>query len=843
MAKNNNMKRSLLLIPLFFICLNLNTLTESEEKQNIPLNKAFSTKAASWADSIYYKLTFEERVARLFIIRKNNKISAENIKQKSVIQDITNGFDSGIKDLPFPNDRTIQFLSKEQWIETYPLLFNYMSEKGVSMLLASDEFPFHNKNRLTNNLNSYQSLWLPTGKIENSVPEAFKLNIIDEISNMHFFTAGNIFLTDDYTTDFQKLIFAFNNGKLSEATLEKSCKYILAFSYEASQKITIPTLKTSQKQKETILKKIYESSVLIFQNNNDNPFPIKTLDINIGYLSDQKDCLNMFKRFAENYLTMDTSTLNPNDYHLIFWLIGKGEFDYDTYQVYQQYLLEIKQLYTNAKIVLVTAGDLPFLDIPEHLDALIYHPSNVPYSWKAMAEAAFGGIEIHRRPQNFILTTPLVKKSRVFPKTRLKQGMPEEVGMNAKLLSEIDEMVEEAIENEATPGARVLVAKNGVVVFDKCYGWHTYDQEIAVEKNDIYDLASVTKIMATMPVIMQLYDKKRWKLSDEIAKLLPKADSTNISNITMKQLLLHESGLPTFIPFYADAVDKKQLKGTLFSPKETENHTIKLDNNLYMNNTAIYRDDIFQSKQDSVFYLPIAKDLFMNFKNYEVMKKKLFNSKVKAGNSYLYGDLNFLLLQLIAEHLYQEPLDQILNTQFSSRLGATTLCFNPWKHFPINQIAPTENDIYFRYQQIQGYVHDQMAAMMGGVAGHAGLFANANDLAKIMQMLLNKGEYGGYRYLSAETVDYFTSTRSEITKRGLGFDKYDPDKKAYSKNCSLSSYGHTGFTGTLVWIDPEHQLIYIFLSNRVHPDPNNSKISELRLRSVILNTVYRSFLE
>ena len=828
-------KNYIFLLIIFLHTNKLNTVTyfsENREKEIFSLSQIFSDKASKCADSIYNALTLEEKVAHLFLEK-----GAFNSK---IIPDISDGFYCGVNDLIFPNYKTILFLNKEQWIEIYPILFNYLNELGVSVFFASDEYPFYVKNKLANNLTSNQSLWLPTGTFKNKIPEAYKLNIVSDISNIQSFKAGNIFKTSDFTTDFNIIINALNNGEITQIDLEKICKYILAFSYETKQMKKLPTFDINLKQKETIMRKIYENSVSIFQNKTNNPFPIKTLDINIGYIDNEQSYFQYFKNSADNYLNTDTDKLKPQDYDLIFYLLWNDNFDYEAFE---KNLYNIKKQYLNPQIVLLCAGDLPFMDIPVNIDALIYHPFDVSYSWKAMAEAAFGGIEILPKNKNTFLSSTLSKKSQSFPKNRLKYGIPEETGMDSNILTQIDDIVFEAIKNDATPGARVLVAKNGVVVFDKCYGWHTYDKKRPVEKDDIYDLASVTKILATMPVLMQLYDQKKWNLTDKISKFINETDSTDKRGITMKQLLLHESGLPAFIPFYADAIDKKELIGNLFSPKSTENHTIQLDNKLFMNKTAKYNDAILKNEKDSIFSVTVAKDLYMNVNNLDTMYHKILNAKLKKDGKFLYGDLNFILLQKIAENLNQESLDKLLTSNFYNRLGANTLCFNPLHSFSINQIVPTENDKYFRYQLLHGYVHDQTAAMMGGVAGHAGLFGNANDLAKILQMFLNKGEYGGVRYISPETVNFFTSTQSKITKRGLGFDKYDPDKKAYSTYCSPLAYGHLGFTGVIVWIDPKYELIYIFLSNRVHPNQYNSKLSELSTRSKIMETIYQSIVE
>ena len=596
----------------------------------------------------------------------------------------------------------------------------------------------------------------------------------------------------------------------------------------------------SQNKNELNFRMECENSIMIFQKNSDKPFPLTRLDINIGYLYEGNEgYFNSFRNIADKYIKTEIDEFKPQYFHLIFWLLESNSLKNRSFE---NRLNNIKRRFPLAKIVLVTSIELPFNEFPDNLDALIFSPLNTQYTWEVMAEAAFGGIEVSKNQKSETISASLMKYACDFPKTRLKYGFPEEVGMCADTLDMIDKIVNEAIKKEATPGARILVAKNGVIVLDKCYGWHTYDKKRQVEKDDVYDVASVTKILATMPALMQLYDLGRWRLADEIVNFIPETDSTDKRSITLKQLLLHESGLPAFISFYTEAIDFEKLKEPLFSRKKTPVHTIKLEDRFFMNKTAEYRTDVFSKKQDLNFSIPVAKDFYMSYNYLDTMFHKILNIKLKPDNKYLYSDLNFLLLQRIVENLIGESLDEIVEKRFYYPLGANTLCFNPLRSIPFEKIAPTENDISFRYQLLQGYVHDQAAAMMGGVAGHAGLFGNANDLAKILQMLLNKGVYGGYQYLSAETIDYFTSTQSKITKRGFGFDKYDPEKTTYSDLSSSLAFGHTGFTGTMVWVDPEYDLIFIFLSNRINPYQFNRKLMELNVRSNVLDIIYRSFL-
>ena len=854
----------------------------------------FSPESVAWADSVFQTLTLEEKVAQLFIVKVNNEDIAEQLIKNSAqpsfvtgerslfekhlkrnrnfpyltyVPDISGGFDSGVPEFYFPNDKTILSLNKEQQIMLFPQLFEWMSMNDYSMLLAASDYPFDIKYDVEKKYTVKQTIWSPTGYLKDGYLETLPLNIVDipnkflgalptysalilqnlnsnsniqssvDMSVEQLLYEGNIFITDDFFTDLQRFISAFNSEILSITYLESICKYVLAFRYETQNINAIPTFNIPPEQKELNIRQAYDNSISIFQRNHEAPFPLTSLDFDIGYFSENDEYSRMFKSMADNYAEINNIDFIPRDYKLIFWLPGTHPL---TDAQISDILRKIKEQYPQVFVVMMAMEIFPFETMPAQLDALVYSPADTPYSWMAMAEAVFNGIAVNRKPFAQYIPPKLKAMEAEFPKTRLKFGIPEEAGMYRDTLALIDKIMLDGIKKEATPGARIMAIKNGIIVFDKCYGWHTYDKKQPVEKGDIYDLASVTKIMVTTSVLMQQYDLGRWRLVDTIANFIPEIKETNKKDITMRQLLLHESGLPAFISFYTEAIDKNKLKGTLFSSRKSSTHPIMMDRRLFMNKTAVYRDDVFSNKSDSGFSVPVAANYYMNHQHLDTMFYKILDSRLRPGQNYLYSDLNFILLQRIIENLYSKPLDVIADEIFYKPLGASSLGFNPWKTIPQERIAPTENDISFRKQLLRGYVHDQAAAMMGGVSGHAGLFGNANDIAKMLQMLLNKGVYGGHRYLTSETVDFFTSGQSNKTKRGLGFDKHDPDKNTYSPLSSPSAYGHTGFTGILVWIDPEYELIYIFLSNRIHPHQYNGKLMDLRIRSRVQDIIYRS---
>jgi beta-N-acetylhexosaminidase len=404
-------------------------------------------------------------------------------------------------------------------------------------------------------------------------------------------------------------------------------------------------------------------------------------------------------------------------------------------------------------------------------------------------------------------------------KIRFKYAEPKELNIDELKLKKIDTIILSAIDMGAMPGCQVLAAKDGVVFFNKSYGFHTYDKKDKVTNDDIFDLASVTKISGTLPVIMRLFDEGKININDKLSKYIHELDNTNKKNITIRQVLAHQAGLIAWIPFYLRA----------FDPVPNDNY--RLD-------TCFFKND-----EDSVFSLKVADNIYMNRAYIDSIYKRIYNSPLKKAK-YRYSDLGFFLFYKMISDKFKILLPEYLYKNFYASLGCTTLCYNPLTRFPRERIVPTEKDKKFRKQLVQGYVHDYGAAMMGGVCGHAGLFSNANDLAKLMQMYLQKGEYGGIRYLQSSTLEAFTSSAfsSNKNRRALGFDKPGLTAKSpVSKLASPSSFGHTGFTGTIAWVDPKEQFVYIFLSNRVYPSIENNKLSHLAVRNKVQEAFYRSF--
>lgn len=392
--------------------------------------------------------------------------------------------------------------------------------------------------------------------------------------------------------------------------------------------------------------------------------------------------------------------------------------------------------------------------------------------------------------------------------TRLQYTEGRQSGLDiAKMTNQIDAIAKDAVEQHAAPGMMVMAIKDGQVIFEKAYGYHTYEKKQANSINDIYDLASISKIAGTTPVVMHLQENNIINLDSTMGHYLWQAKQSNKANITLRTVLLHEAGFTPFIPFY------RNLKPGDLQRIKDDTHQVKVADNAYLKNNY-YRD---------------------------VMWPEMLSSPVKPIGNYVYSDISMYVMKEVSEHETSTPMQDYVQEILYKPIGMKTAGYLPRDRFNKDQIIPTQQDTAFRKVLLQGYVHDEGAAMAGGVAGHAGLFASANDLAIYGQLLLNRGEYGGVRFYKPETIDLFTSKQSKTSRRGLGFDRYDPKKGADypSKLANPSVYGHTGYTGTCIWVDPNNQLIYIFLSNRVHPQVS-TKIYDLNVRSRIQDVIYET---
>ncbi|MCC6281154.1 MAG: serine hydrolase, partial [Saprospiraceae bacterium] len=404
---------------------------------------------------------------------------------------------------------------------------------------------------------------------------------------------------------------------------------------------------------------------------------------------------------------------------------------------------------------------------------------------------------------------------KTYPDKRLRYGLPESVGLRSDTLALLDSIVQEMIATGAAPGCQILVAKDNTIVWNKAYGSYTYAPSARVTTETIYDLASVTKVAASTISLMKLTENGLISLDVPMSSFIPELKTSNKKDLTVREILAHHAGLQAWIPFYQQ--------------------TLTADKNL---SPKIYRD-----RPEKKFEVPVADSLYMENLWVDSIWRQIFDSPLRADKNYKYSDLGLYLGARAILETSGQPVNVFADQHFYRPLGLSTTTYNPWQKGLTLRCAPTEEDTYFRHQPLQGYVHDMGAAMLGGVSGHAGLFSSANDLAKIFQMLLNGGTYGGTQYLKPETVRQFTTRFTGSTRRGIGFDMKELDPKETNNMSTLaggSTFGHLGFTGICVWADPDKNLIFIFLSNRTYPTMDNNKLGNGDFRPRLQGVVYRA---
>ena len=429
----------------------------------------------------------------------------------------------------------------------------------------------------------------------------------------------------------------------------------------------------------------------------------------------------------------------------------------------------------------------------------------------------------------------------ITPKTPL-HFIPEEHGLSSVALQRIDSIALDGVRQGAYPGCQVLVLKDGQTVYDKCFGIHSDKDTTAVRPTDLFDLASLTKTTATLLAVMKLYDGGKLKLTDKVSQYLPFLRSTNKKNITIKDLLLHESGLPPYIRFYLEVIDPNSVHGPYAQSWVDEWHRTRVSEHSYYCSDFKFKKGLVSEKESSVYNLHVADKMWLNksFKN--TILQKIARCEMDS-KRYVYSDLGFILLQQVVESIVKLPMDLYLAKEFYAPMGLQRTMYLPLQKYSKEEIMPTAANDFLRRQDLCGYVHDEAAACMGGISGNAGLFSTASEVAKIYQMILNGGEWNGKRYLSEATCRLFTTETSAISRRGLGFDK--PNLKDLKNSpCAASAtaavYGHTGFTGTCAWVDPEHGTVYVFLSNRLCPNVWNTKLGEMNIRTDIQEAIYKS---
>lgn len=467
--------------------------------------------------------------------------------------------------------------------------------------------------------------------------------------------------------------------------------------------------------------------------------------------------------------------------------------------------------------------------------------SHSPYFWECAAEALFGGLPFRGRSVLELPSLSAIDVQFSVPKSRMRVGIPAEVGMNSDTLKAIDRIVKEAIDLKAAPGVQVLVARHGVVVYHKAFGKTDYQDGQPVTNSHLYDVASVTKVMSTTPLLMYLADRQRLEIQKTLKDYIPELANTNKANIAIAELLVHKSGLQANMPTFYDLIDRTRFNGNLFNRIKSDVYPTRVDERLFIHRDVAFKNNALSNSSDTLFTIEVAKGMYLSKCFADSLRKAMDNSPLDNLKAYKYSDLGLGFLQRLVERNFNMPIDKALDSVFLRPMDLVSMAYRPLDRFDKQMIVPTEHEQVFRKQTLQGYVHDPAAALMGGVAGHAGLFANSAELAKMMQMYLDGGRYGDQQILKPETVSLFTSRYDSQSRRGLGFDKPDTDNPRLSPVCakaSKESFGHTGFTGTIVWADPKTGLVMVFLSNRVCPDSWNKRLIQMDIRSKVMAVAY-----
>lgn len=408
----------------------------------------------------------------------------------------------------------------------------------------------------------------------------------------------------------------------------------------------------------------------------------------------------------------------------------------------------------------------------------------------------------------------------------------------------VDSLVQDALDKDAFPGCQILIAHKGQIVYNRAFGWLDYDRTEPNSVETVYDLASLTKITGTLPALMLAYDEYNLKFSDPMSWHVPQLRNTDKKNITLRQALYHESDLRNGYSFYAMTFDTASYNKRYYSGVRKEPFTVQQDKRCWFDKNLRFDTAWISPTRNEVFSLPVANGMYIKPAFRDSIIQKIIDLPLMRPHKYRYSDLNFILIRLLVEQVSHRSIDQYLYEKLPEFYGPGKLCYRPLEQgVPLYRIAPTENDQALRHQQLRGYVHDEAAAWSGGVEGNAGLFGSASDIYPLFQMILDKGKYQGKQLINEITIERMTTQKSHISRRGLGFDKPETNPKKINPccdECSPQTYGHTGYTGTCVWVDPKKELIFIFLCNRVNPHRWNTTLTSEGYRSRIHSAIYEA---
>jgi beta-glucosidase-like glycosyl hydrolase/CubicO group peptidase (beta-lactamase class C family) len=664
----------------------------------------------------------------------------------------------------------------------------------------------------------------------------------DEVAIMAI-EAGNhmLVLPDNMDLAFSGLKKAFTDGKLATTVLDENVKRILAAKYKLGlDSLVVPDPEYAAKMAFDpyavgIKHKLIEEAITVVQNQRALIPMVNITTPRMATLAIGSTVKTRFQNRLDSYFKPDhynaSHSLKEMDEKSLLKDLKKydrviislhqmtnkatGNFGLTTEE-----LTLIQNINRQQEVILVVFGNPYSLKYFENIDHIIMAYEDTPETEDITAQGLTGVFGFKGKlpvtasnifPVNHGFTTPSLK--------RIGYSVPERVGMCSDSLDYIKNIAAYMIDIQAAPGCQVVIAKNGRIIYEQAFGKHTYKDEDPVYVNDLYDIASVTKVAATTLAVMRLQKEGVINIDKTLGDYLPWLRGSNKEHMVIRKVMAHQAGLQSWIPFYEQTVSTEKGGWIEMTP------------------------DVYCDLLTSQHCVPVAGDMFMDITYLDSIRRQIIKSPLNADGTYVYSDLGFIMLAEIIQRLTGSTLDQYVDSVFYKPMGLQRIGYHPLSRFTTAEIIPSEIDSYFRCQELTGYVHDMSCAMLGGVSGHAGLFSDAEDVATLFQMLMNGGEYGGSRYLDADLLKEFTTRYGKSTRRGVGFDmkELDEEKNVLTSHlASASTYGHTGFTGICVWNDPENQLVYVFMSNRTYPSMRNAKLTNHKIREKIHSRCYRS---
>ncbi|MBR3453278.1 MAG: serine hydrolase [Muribaculaceae bacterium] len=680
--------------------------------------------------------------------------------------------------------------------------------------------------------------------------------------------AGNdvLLMPENVGAEVAAVLHAVNSGVISQNVIDERCKKMLRYKYALQltgpQHVNTANLVNDvNSSRATVLKRQLTAGSITVIKNNDNILPIHNLQsrhIAVATIGNEDGTASMFTRRCADYAEVKRFDLDKvgsasdlaeqlHDGHFNTIIVEVGADNAANRAALNAVVKKCKNL-----IVVLTCKPYEIKNYGaavtnKHVKAVVLTYQNNKLAEDYAAQTIFGG---NAAGGNLPVSLSFEgKKTRYdaghgihYPATRLGYSIPAEVGLDARLTAQIDSVCRLGVQQHAFPGCQVIVARHGKVVYKGSFGTIDYGSKVKVDDNTLFGLASVSKATGTISGVMKAFDDGKFDLDDKASQYIPGLRNGDKEDITFRDLLYHETGMPASLNMWQMMMDPKTYSGVLIAGAEDANHPIKVMNGAWGHKDAKLRTDILSTHKTDKFNIAIADGIWGGRVTYDSIMNRIYHAKL-GKKKYLYSCCNFSLLADAVQRMTHSPLNYYVNNYIFAPLGAYHTMYRPLSKFGRDDIAYTEVDTYLRRQHIHGYVHDELAAFSGGVQGNAGLFSNANDLAKLFQMWLNGGTYGGVRLLKASTVETFTTQKSPNSHRGLGFDKPvigDPDASNTCPEATPETFGHTGFTGTCFWVDPKNDMFYIFLSNRVCPTRNNPNFGRISARSHINTLIYRA---